>query len=253
MSKKNDGKILTDHKKVGKKLLPPLMHQMSGITPSHYDRDTLPELVWLALIESMHGLRVTASIAGEIGAFVKESKSNCRFITLTEMKDVTEPEWNALGLHLSNKGLLDFLSGAIHDLVFLYPECPLKNLMTQIPEKLEDDNFLAHLETLVADLTYKRGRRAVLMQANALYLLGSQGKLFIKEGLSLGNFEALKDYPDTEESKKVGASICASSSMVVMLPENKESILWRWPEYFWGRNLELVPIVFKAEECSINE
>ena len=122
--------------------------------------------------------------------------------------------------------------------------------MKQVPVKLRNDNFLASLEVLVADLTYKRGRRAVLMQANALYLLGSQGKLFIKKGLSLGNFEALKDYPDTEESRKVGASMCASSAMVVTLPGNDDLNVWRWPKYFWKRNLEQLPITFDVNKRS---
>lgn len=244
MKNNSKNKVLGDHKKVGKKLLPPLLHGLGNISPTHYDRDTLPELVWLALIENMHGLQIAAGIAGKIGQYVQDSKSNCRFIDLSEMHDVTESEWNNLRAYLETHRSLGIFLSAIQDFVVLYPECPLISLFEKPPTTLINSNFLDSFEKLFKELTYKRGRQAVLMQANAIYLLGCQGKLFMAPGMSLGNFEELKNYPNTDESKKVGASVCSASGMLLNMKSTDETSKWSWPDYFWKRNLDLKPITF---------
>jgi hypothetical protein len=245
-SQKN--RVLTDHKQVGKTLIPPLMQLPGGISSTYFDRDTMPELVWLALLEKAHGLKTAANIASTIGSYIQNTKSSNRFISLSEMHTVTAAEWKELRAYLKTSGVLPDLLTAIHDFVVLYPECPLASLFEQSPCALRDDQYLAFVENLIGELMHKRGRSAVFMQANALYLLGCQGKLFINAGLSLGNLEALANYPETEESKKVGASVCASSAMLLMM-RDKKCDEWSWPQYFWTRNLELKPItIFDTNE-----
>ena len=240
---KSNKPILSDHKKVGKTLLPPMVHMLPGVmSPTHFDRDTLPELIWLALIENACGLEVAANLAATLGKYIEDCKSECRFITLSEMHKVSKEEWGMLRAYLDTSGVLVDLVSTIHDFIILYPECPLVNIFAQRPIKLKNSDFLSVLETLLGELMHKRGRKAVLMQANAIYLLGCQGKLFIKEGLSLGNLEELRNYPETEESKIVGASVCSASSMLLMMKPEDDEQKWSWPNYFWERNLQLKPI-----------
>ena len=150
MKNKSKNKILGDHKKVGKTLLPPLLHGLGNISHTHYDRDTLPELVWLALIENMHGLQIAADVAGKIGQYVKDSSSNCRFIDLSEMRDVTISEWIKLRTYLETHGSLGIFLSAIQDFIVLYPECPLASLFEKPPTTLVNSNFLRSFEQLLS-------------------------------------------------------------------------------------------------------
>ncbi len=235
--------VLADHKKIGKTLLPPMLHQIQGgLSTAHYDRDTLPEIIWLALVEESHGIAAAAKVAADIGHYVKNCESKCHFIMLSEMPSVKQEEWHDLRAYLTTTKSLSTLLTAVHDFVVLYPECPLVDLFEQRPITLRRPDYLLFLETFVGELLHKRGRRSVLMQANSIYLLGCQGKLSVAEGCSLGNFEALANYPETEESRKVGASVCAASFMLTMVRQDHEIPSWSWVKYFWNHNLELKPI-----------
>lgn len=244
-NKNESAKILADHQKVKKKLVPPMIHKMPGaITSTYYGRDTLPELIWLALVEKFHGLQVAAHVAGEMGNFVKQSSIENKLITFSEMKYVSPEVWSDLKNFLRREGLYDYITSALHDFVVLFPECPLKILFEELPIKLQNESYLNELDSLVEKLSFKRGRQAVLMQANAVYMLGCEGRLFVGRDISIGSLESLKDYPDTDESKKVGASICAMSSMLIStLGDLDENKYW-WPKYFWNRSLELMPLDF---------
>jgi hypothetical protein len=47
-------KILEDHKKIGKKLVPPMMHSLP-IQETDYVNDLLPEIIWIGLIHESLG------------------------------------------------------------------------------------------------------------------------------------------------------------------------------------------------------
>jgi hypothetical protein len=52
----NKRKPLADHKRVGKKFIPP-MKQLKSFQEIRYDRDILPEIIWMGLINDTYGYR----------------------------------------------------------------------------------------------------------------------------------------------------------------------------------------------------
>ena len=235
--------VLSDHKKVGKKLLPPILQISGGITPTHFARDTMPELLWLALIEWKFGLKESVNLCEKIGNYFQGLKLDKRFVTITDFEQLDSSEWQMIRVYLDSIGILVILTAAVHDLVVLYPNCAFKGLFEKPPERLNDFDFKKNFSDLLEELFEKRGRRSVLMQANAVYLLGCQGKLHIARGLSLGNLDELRNYPDTDESKEVGASVCAASGMLIMMGRDDKDRT-SWARYFWKRNLEIEPVSF---------
>jgi hypothetical protein len=95
----------------------------------------------------------------------------------------------------------------------------------------------------MAALEAKRSRIAVLIQAQAIYMGFMLNKLYVKQGLALADFPEVEKYPDTELSKRVGASVCATVNMMVgsMLPKYPADA---WVLYFWRRSLSLRPLDF---------
>jgi len=241
--KKPSSKVLNDHKKIGKKFIPPIVQAIGGTMHFvSYFKETLPELLWLALIERSEGLLVAAKISQEIGHFVRDCcEKSQQFGSLSQFAQISPERRLELCAYLDTAGLLYPLRCAVHDLVVLYPDCPIKFIFDKVPTQLCNGLFLVELEKLVEVLCDKRGRNAVLMQANLVYMVGCQGKLFFKKGLLLGNLEELENYPDTEESLKVGASVCTTCQMLINIQNNEKKVP-SWPNYFWKRNLELKPI-----------
>ena len=236
--------ILGDHKRVGKKFIAPMVQAAAGgLQPASYFKDTLPEIIWLALTEDKNGMPVTAKICEEIGNFVRAcGDEKLRLGTLSEFKQISPEMTSELVAYLETVGLLGPLQAAIHDLVVLYPNCPLGFIFKTKPSRLADDNFLEYFDNLVRDLSDKRGKPGIVMQANLIYLLGLQGKLLFGKESSLWNLEAIKDYPNTDESLQVGACICSASIAMIQMqciPDDKAD---RWSTYFWQRSLELKPI-----------
>ena len=83
----------------------------------------------------------------------------------------------------------------------------------------------------------------------AIYMGFILGKLHVQRGMALADFPEVENYPHTERSKQVGASICATVNMLAgtMLPKYPED---RWVQYFWQRNLERRPLNFSHLETT---
>jgi hypothetical protein len=72
-------------------------------------------------------------------------------------------------------------------------------------------------------------------------------RLHVKQGLALADFPEIENYPQTERSFEVGASICAAANMLAgdALPKYPDDA---WVQYFWRRSLELHPLEFRHLE-----
>jgi hypothetical protein len=61
----------------------------------------------------------------------------------------------------------------------------------------------------------------------------------LNQGSFLSNFEAIADYPDTEESRMVGSAIRAASMMLGHNTEEPQEAAGKWTRYFWQRGIEI--------------
>jgi len=145
--------------------------------------------------------------------------------------------------HLRRANVLSDLMEALVGFVNLYPACPIARFLDHAPTGIVDTGYLEHFETRMKDLEDKRSRSGVFVQAQAIYMGFVLGKLFVKKGLALANFPEVEKYPDTELSKQVAASICATVNGLAgtMLPKYSED---PWVQYFWQRSLDLRPLDF---------
>src|SRR5262245_66206675 len=69
----NDRKILHDHKRLGKRFIPPLK-QIPRMRETSFVNDMLPELVWLGLINDKIGFAAGARFFEKIIEAVTEAK-----------------------------------------------------------------------------------------------------------------------------------------------------------------------------------
>ena len=157
------------------------------------------------------------------------------FALTSSFDTLTDAAKNQLVDDLYVSGELVPLRNALDPLIALYPECPLSFLASEeLPGPAE---VMPTFKDFLAGLYNKRDRLPVLMQAQAVYTLGATRRLFIQEGTSLGNLDELRFYPHTTESKRVGASICATCNMVVRFSLDDHDS--GWASYFWRRGFEI--------------
>lgn len=234
--------ILSDHIRQGKLFKPPLS-QIGVLQETSWKETTMPELLWLGLVLQEHGLRksieLTLSLAREAEAYRAESKALCFAFTSSYGILSDGQKANIRGI-LAERGELNPLCTALALMKELYPDCPLNFIHA-------DDSYsntvvssgLEIFKGFLGTLYNKRDRVPVLMQAQAVYIMGALGRLVVQRGSALGDLNALVSYPKTEESKIVGATVCAMcnwfSGMTLSAFDSG------WAQYFWERNFEMDP------------
>lgn len=238
---KKKKKVLDSYKQVGSKFIAP-MNQFN-MSPVSFYRRALPELIWWDVIADQVSLRFSITLSEAIGSFFKERKPSLPIwgAFISEYKGLTEEIFDDLKTHLDNEGLLKPTQDALDNFFRLYPKCPLIPLLDAPPSQGIDIAYLGRFEKRLEELEYKRSKAAVMMQSHAIYTGFVTGKLKVFKGIRLGNLNELKDYPNTEESKAVGGSVCAAINAFThnLTPEFKKGT---WAVYFWERSYEFRPL-----------
>jgi hypothetical protein len=105
---------------------------------------------------------------------------------------------------------------------------------------------LEAFKQLLASLFDRGATPATFMQANAVYIAFTCGRLAVAPHLTLANFPAIQDFPNTEESKRIASAVRGTVSMMYGHLRPKPPAGDEWVRYFWNRGLEL-------ESCEIPE
>lgn len=242
----NKQKVLREHKRKGKLLQPPLS-QIGVMSEASWKERTLPELLWIGLVFHCHGVQegveLTHAVAKEADKFRKEGAATC-FAFTSPYGALSSDEKFEILERLRDEGKQPKLAEALAPLATLYPEFPLSFLCEprndMAAQATSDREFM---RSFIDPLYRKRDRLPVLMQAQVVYIMGSLGRLVVQKGSALGDLNSLSDYPDTEESKVVGATVCATCNGFIGV--GAESEAFDWPKCFWERN-------FSEDNCVVD-
>ncbi len=232
--------VLAGHIREGKLFKTPL--STLPLEETSWAKQTLPELLWIGLLQGTYGLRRGVDLSLALAEAATQAKSNTPgllwFAATSSYAALEENEWRKVYQTLENSGRRNYLTRALAPLMHFYPECPYVRLFTQTPRQLSNkDQPLSEFKDLLESLYDKQERVATLVQATAAYLALATQKVALVEGISLGNLETIKDFPHTEESQKVAASVRAVCNFLIgtTLKEFDSG----WARYFWNRGFEL--------------
>lgn len=239
--KKPKSGILSDHTKVGKVFKPPLLTQLGKLEETSWVKSTLPELFWIGLILENCGLRsgidLCLALAREAQKIQSEDKNNW-FAATSSYTALTAHSKNIVCQRLSDLNKLQPIRKALSSLIYFYPKCPLAFLFKDLVINISvEEDALTEFKEILASMYFKRDRLPILVQAQGIYIALVAQTLRIPQGSEIANLEAVTDYPDTEESLRVGASVCATCNMLIgmTLQESNSS----WSDYFWQRGFEI--------------
>lgn len=239
--------VLADHKRVGKKFVPPFLADLGPFNEIRWANDLVPELAWIALLCTTHGLKTGTDLArrmalASVGA--RRAKDKAWFAVTSTYTVLDSAEQQAVLAALEHDRVVQPIREALSPLLVLYPECPLRFLV--------GDDFQApndSLETftkVLASLFDKSETPATFAQATAVYIAFVSDMLKVFKGLALAKFPAIEHFPSTEESQRVASSV--RSTMLLLYEHFKVDQSSAWISYFWRRGLELDGCKFDTGE-----
>jgi hypothetical protein len=201
----------------------------------------IPELLWIALVQELYGPHRGVEI---ITAFTRDVRASHtdradtiwaaagKFdaIPAEELQDLVQLKGGTYGIDLR---------AALRPLAAWYPTHPLNALFARV-ELVSEDRDLKHVKTIVAGLYDRTSWAATMTQATAVWLAFDAERLKVAPDLAIAKFPKIEDYPNTELSRKIAASIRATLNMLFGEAGAMASGS-TWPVAFWNRGLEIEP------------
>ncbi len=241
---KNKNKILSDHKQVGKKLLPPFLHSFPSwqtqFSETPYLYKVLPEIIWQGFLNDKYGIKNSVEITMYILETIRETtdlKKGRLFCFISNFETLNDKQIDKiLSCFFMNSNYKKFVE-AITPFINVFPQCPLnKILYNAIPEYSESD--LQHVKNIINKLLNKKSKEATLILANTIYCANQMDVLHITKDSCFLHMDEIVNYPNTEESKKIAGFLRASINPFVV---NDTFILQNshWAKYFWNQAYKL--------------
>lgn len=233
--------VLSDHKRAGKRLIPPILQLPNVVSTSFIDH-RLPDLIWMsAIFRKAHPkvaieliidfIKLCSDIAGA------DELESLAFLTnfcalSAEQKSVIRRKLDGtLMLGMIRKKLGH--QGAIlerYPLAFLFDESPVsENHSEAIPELKEDVELLLDRYT----------PHATKVQVTALVAMMATGKMMISSQIDLPNFDLIFTDPESDEAQRVASFARASlnSGMGFMIEDHPQALDEHatWKNDFWAQ------------------
>jgi hypothetical protein len=230
--------LLSDHKKIGKKLVPPMM-QIGSLRLTSWVDTGLPESIWLAVLHEELGLAEGVKIAVEL-CKIATTVEPATFFVVSDFEVLSPDSWQEIRAKL-DVSLLSKTCGALSRFFRVYPECPLVKLCKP-PDDEPSESDIQWVKQLLSTLFDKASRPSTLALATLVYVQMAQGRLFIQPGSALSKLPDVEQYPDTPESRRVASAVRATVNSFGGRADKPI-----WPRYFWARNFAIQPCYFQED------
>jgi hypothetical protein len=238
--------VLKGHIKKKGVFISPFNYNMITFKELSWVNTILPELFWIALLIQMNGEKTgidTALALCKACLEVKEPEDFPFYGNMSLFTIHSDEERKSIRDRLSYKQKV-ILAESLDSFFSMYPENPLQYLRNQEQSTKSKDHLLIISET-IKELFDKTTRLAIETQAALMYFGFESGKFHVAEGLNLASFPEIQNYPDTELSRMVAASI--RSSTPIFISQQLEKTGDKWSYYFWNRGLEISSCILGEE------
>ena len=236
---KNKRRVLHGYRQEGKRYIPPFLQHMPIMTESRWMDDRVPELIWIALLIHVFGIQEGTAIA----LCVAKAAASCdrigkkAFAAASDYVELGDEQERCIRSAVGQEEMLDKASQGLAALIHNYPDFPLAFLSN--PGRRIDDSpgsMLTDLTESVANISDRQSESGIYAQAAVVYIFFVNGQLQVAPHVGLANLPAIEEYPNTEESLRVAASV--RSAVVGLLTRDVPS---DWPCSFWNQGRSLGP------------
>src|SRR5437588_866259 len=161
-------KILSDHKQVRKKFIPPAKH-LIGFTEIHYIERLLPEIAWVGFfLKTLGRVRGTrAALAFGKACWEKNPRGQFRgFPLLSSFQTLLTEDWERIADGLKTTGIFDDCCKALWPFIRGYPNSnPFGRFVELSADVSPDSSDIQVASAVVHDLFDRRSQEASLVQA----------------------------------------------------------------------------------------
>lgn len=243
-------RVLTDHKKIGKRFVPPLLASTTFV-PTSWSRLSAPELLWITMLEGedfFSGYELALALVATTSGIAGGEKW---YYTVSAFSSLTPDQASSIRSRLGDLGALGDIQKALAPLVRLYPVCPLAFLWKDGPSPAEPAEDLMIIKSALGTILDKYRKETLLAQVTVIRSAFALDKIGVGPEVLLlprlaesGGMEELLRFPETEESKQLASVVFSWIPIIFAEPIYDRSA--PWPAYFWNRGLEL-------ESCRLME
>ncbi|MCU7797533.1 MAG: hypothetical protein KZQ75_10415 [Candidatus Thiodiazotropha sp. (ex Myrtea spinifera)] len=238
---KHKKKILSGHKRVGKRFIPP-MKQIPMATDTSYITDMLPELIWIGLINERVGYVRGAGIIEKVFLTVdthKEKGQEGNFALLSSFNKLTTNQKIAITGELHGLGILDIIQHSVAPLVLLYNDCPFRFLGPPTTSYSQED-LIEILKQCTKKVIDRYATAGIVLYGSMLLARLVTKTIHFPADMDLPDFNSVINSPGSEEAKRAAGFMRANglAEFGMMKINNK------WAKHFWDHNFELSPCEF---------
>ena len=236
----SDGKhtqVLGDHKHIKSKLVTPFNDAFGPMREVSWINTMIPELLWIALVQQAWGPRCGVEIITAFTRDVRASDPKRNGTIWAAAGKFADLPNGVLSSIVDSRPYRDDLCAPLAPLHAHYPGHPMRELVSEVTTPPPSCD-LGGLKRLVGGLFDRASTSATMVQATATWLAFDADKLKVSAGLALADFPRIEDYPNTDQSKRIAASIRATLNAMFGEVDHMASGT-DWPTAFWNRGLEL--------------
>ena len=240
--------ILEDHRRRGKVLVAPFNYLIGPINDVSWVDIVIPEISWIGLIRQKYGHAVSVQVITSFTRTVRRVIGGTPIPILSAVSEyaaLDDKKWADIREAAAQDGSLFSIQKALDPLIALYPKCPLRRALIN-PPSCSTDQHVALMKDVIENLLNRSKRDPMMGQATAVWLAFDSGMLKVDKGLSLSRFPEIENYPDTEDSLRVGAAV-RQAVTIQFGPTKASEEATAWRRYFWARGLQVSPCEFYNE------
>jgi len=235
-------KILSDHKKIKKKLVTPI-NQMLNLNETNHSKDIVPEIIWIDMLYCRFGLRETVDIITKLTHEIEKLNLdlglfNCCVLSCYERLNDYQKE--SIVSNNEIEKIANKISIALIGFKHYFPDFPINFLLKDSNKK--DENFLTKFKKSINNLIDRRSVNSTYALATVLHSQNCAGHLFFSSKFEKFEINEILNYPDTEESKRVAAIVRSSIKPIIIQFLNVKNSLWN--KNFWN-------ICYQIEPCNL--
>ena len=231
-------RVLWGYRQEGKRFIPPFLQHMS-LTETRWIDDRVPELIWIALLNQVFGVIEGTSVAVSIAKTAAGCHQTAKkaFAATSDYAELSDEEKQCTRAALSTEGTLGKARQGLAALIDHYAKFPLAFLADPDRASADSpDSTLDDLREVIDNISDRQGLAGIFAQATVVYIFFINGKLKVFPGSGLADFTAIEEYPVTEESQRVAASVRSAVSLLLT-----QDISPDWRTSFWNQGRSLGP------------
>lgn len=249
MKKANhNGKVLKSYKKVGNKLIPPLMQL--PIQETSFVNDTLPCLIWVSAIFSnvphKKAVELVTTFIEKCEEILSGEDKLPPLVFMNNFDQLSIKQKSAIVKDFRDVESLDLICESIKHQYHLLDGYPLSFLFEDYDYGVDEEEALESLKEDVSSLLDRYTTFAVRVQTTAYYTMLVTKKIMISSNIDVPDFDAIFINPDSEESKRVGGFVRSGLNAGVGMRSIEDDKLGElndaWAKDFWRQ-------VYKLDGC----